>query len=391
MAPAPPPPPPSGPDVSRVVELLERQRDDGWHDCAQVYVSLRGELLLDATMGESRPGRMLRNDDVMLWYSSGKPLTTVAVLQLWEQGRLGLDDPVADFISGWGAGKEKATIRHLLTHTGGFPMMSDTTYDRDVTYADAVANIAAHPAEWEPGTAAGYHASSGWKILGAIVEVIDGRPIDQYLRGEILEPLHMHRSYLGVPLDVQRELGDRLVPVTWKGYLLPSVDADGAVSMVEYHVDEWHNDPWHIAKVEPAGGMRGPARDLGHFYESLLGYGPTILDPRTVETMSAVHRYGIRDRVFGTSVPWGLGVAVEFTGGTTRRVFGHGGMASSRGFADRQCGLVVTMVTNGLPSFVPAEQRVLEITDAVYSALGDEVAHLRKPVEDLSTALRYST
>ena len=109
------------------------------------------------------------------------------------------------------------------------------------------------------------------------------------------------------------------------------------------------------------------------------------------ETMTAVHRYGIRDVVFGTAIPWGLGVAVEFTGGTTRRAFGHGGMASSRGFADRECGLVVSIVTNGLPSFVPAEQRVLEITDAVYTALGDEVAHLRKPVEDLSGALRYSS
>jgi CubicO group peptidase (beta-lactamase class C family) len=391
MAAGPPPPEASAPDLSRVPELLERQREAGWHDCAQIYVSLRGEMLLDAAVGESRPGRDLLVDDVMLWYSSGKPLTTVAVLQLWEQGRLGLDDPVADFIDGWAAGKERVTLRHVLTHTGGFPMLSDGTFDKDVTYADAVARIAAHPAEWEPGTAAAYHASSGWKVLGAVVQAVDGRPVDQYLRGEVLEPLHMHDSSLGIPLEAQRELGDRLVPIAWKGHLFPRIDRDGALSMVPYRIDEVHNEPGHVAKVEPGGGMRGPARELGRFYESLLGYGPTILDPRTVETMSAVHRYGIRDIVFGTSLPWGLGVAVEFSGGTTRRAFGHGGMASSRGFADRECGLVVAVVTNGLPSFVPAEQRVLEITDAVYTALGSEVAHLRKPVEDLSGALRYST
>jgi CubicO group peptidase (beta-lactamase class C family) len=379
------------PDLARVPRLLERQRADGWQDGAQVYASLRGEPLLDVAVGESRPGRALRTDDVMLWYSSGKPLTTVALLQLWEQGRLGLDDPVADFVEGWGAGKERATLRHVLTHTGGFPMLSDSTYDVDVSYREAVEHIAAHPAEWEPGTAAGYHASSGWKVLGAVVETVDGRPIDHYLRGEVLDPLQMRDSYLGVPVDVQRQLGDRLVPVAWKGHLFPSFDADGAFSMVEYRIDEVHNEPWHVAKVEPAGGMRGPARELGRFYESLLGYGPTILDPRTVETMAAVHRFGVRDVVFGTAVPWGLGVAVEFSGGTTRRVFGHGGMSSSRGFADRECGLVVVIVANGLPSFVPAEQRMLEITDAVYTALGDEVAHLRKPVEDLSAALRFST
>jgi CubicO group peptidase (beta-lactamase class C family) len=378
-------------DLGRVPELVERQIADGWQDCAQVYVSLRGEPLLDLALGESRPGRALRTDDVMLWYSSGKPLTTVALLQLWEQGRLGLDDPVADFVDGWGAGKQRATLRHVLTHTAGFPMLNNSTYDVDVSYAEAVARIAAHPAEWEPGTAAGYHASSGWKILGAVVEAVDGRPIDQYLRGEILDPLQMHLSWLGVPVDMQRELGDRLVPIAWKGHLFPSIDADGAFSMVEYRIDEVHNEPWHVAKVEPAGGMRGPARELGRFYESLLGYGPTILDPRTVETMAAVHRHGIRDIVFGTAIPWGLGVAVEFSGGTTRRAFGHGGMSSSRGFADRECGLVVVIVANGLPSFIPAEQRVLEITDAVYTALGDEVAQLRKPVEDLSRALGYST
>ena len=111
--------------------------------------------MLDVAVGESRPGRPLRTDDVMLWYSAGKPLTTVAVLQLWEQRRLELDDLVAEFVPGWGAGKERATIRHLLTHTGGFPMFGADTFDRDVTYADGVAAVAATPAEWEPGTAAG--------------------------------------------------------------------------------------------------------------------------------------------------------------------------------------------------------------------------------------------
>ena len=189
---------------------------------------------------------------------------------------------------------------------------------------------------------------------------------------------------------MQRALGDRLVPVVWKGHLFPSFDTDGGFRMVEYRIDDVHNEPWHVAKVEPAGGMRGPAHDLGHFYESLLGYGPQLIDPRSVETMTAVHRYGVRDAVFGTSVPWGLGVAVEFSGGTGRRVYGHGGMSSSRGFADRDCGLVVVLVANGLPSFLPAEQRVAEVTDAVYTALGGEVAYLRKPV-DPSQAFGLST
>ena len=220
---------------------------------------------------------------------------------------------------------------------------------------------------------------------------VDGRPIDAYLRDEITAPLGLHDTHLGIPLTEQRALGDRIVPVAWKGSMLPRIDGDGALSMAPYRVDAVHNEPWHIAKVEPAGGMRGPARELGQFYESLLGIGPAVLDPRSVEVLSAVHRHGMKDGVLGRRLPWGLGVQVEFTGGTTRRVFGHGGMASSRGMADRECGVAIAVVTNGLPRFPAAERRMLEITDAVYTALGDDVAPLRKPVENLGAAFGLST
>lgn len=366
-----------------IVALLKAGIEAGWHDGAQCYVSVRGEVCCDVAVGDARPGRPLRTDDLMLWYSSGKPLTTVAVLQLWERGHLGLDDRIAAYIPDWGAGKEAATIRHLLTHTGGFPMFGTDSFDLDIGFDEAVARVAAHPAEWIPGTAAAYHATSAWRILGAVVEAVDGRPIARYVQEEITGPLGLVETRLGIPRDEQARLADRIVPVAWKGHRLPVVDGDG-LRMVPYRVDRIHNEPWHIAKVEPGGGMRGPARDLGRFYESLLGFGPALLDPRTVELMAAVHRYGLQDGVLGRRTPWGLGVQVEFTGGTTRRAFGHGGMASSRGLADPECGLVIAVVANGLPDFLAAEQRVLEITDLVYRFLGDEVAHLRKPVERLT-------
>jgi CubicO group peptidase (beta-lactamase class C family) len=126
------------------------------------------------------------------------------------------------------------------------------------------------------------------------------------------------------------------VPVHWTGHVLAFQD-DSGLRMVPYHIEEIHNLPWHVAKVEPGGGMRGPARELGRFYESLLGFGPPILEPRTVEVMGAVHRYGIPDVIFGgQKTPWGLGVQVAsgMSGGLGRRAFGHGGMASSRGIAD---------------------------------------------------------
>lgn len=371
--------PGSTPDLSPVLASLERGREAGWHLGAQVYVSRDGEVLLDAAIGEAVPGRELRVDDVMLWYSSGKPWTTVAVLQLWEQGRLGLDDLVADHVDGWGGGKERATLRHVLTHTGGFPMPGDPTYDADLTWEESVAAVVASPALWEPGTKAGYHPASGWRILGAVVEHVDGRRIDRYLRDEVAKPLGIEDCWLGIPLDVQPEYGDRITPVHWTGHRMPAF-RDGAIEMVPYRIDETHNEPWHVAKVEPGGGMRGPARELGRFYESLLGLGPAVLDPKTVETMTAVHRWGVRDATFGTKIPWGLGVQVDFTGGPGQRAFGHGGMASSRGLADPDLGLVMVMVSNGLAGYFDAEQRLIELTDAVYSALGEDAARVRRPI-----------
>ena len=379
------------PDLAPVLELLERQRADGWHDGAQCYVSRHGEVLLDTTIGESRPGRALESDDLMLLYSAGKPVTVVAVLRLWEQGKLGLDDRVADYVDGWGVGKERCTIRHVLTHTGGFPNADAKLFDADLPYDEVVAHIAASPARWEPGTDAAYHPSSGWKILGAIVERVDSRPIDRYVREEVFEPLGVHNMRLGIPVDEQPTFGDHIVPVAWRGHVLPVVEADGGLQMVPYKVDEYHNEPYFVAKVEPGGGMRGPARELGRFYESLLGFGPPVLDPRTVEVMRAVHRFGIKDRLFRTDIPWGLGVQVQFSGGTGRHVFGHGGMASSRALADPEFGLVMTVVTNGLPGFLEAEQRLFEVTDAVYSALGEDVARTRQRAVPLRELYGFST
>jgi CubicO group peptidase (beta-lactamase class C family) len=362
-----------------VPALLERQREEGLHDCAQCYVSWRGRTLLDIAVGESRPGRALQTDDVLLWYSAGKPLTAVAVLQLWEAGAIALDDLIGRFLPGWGNGKEQATLRHVLVHTGGFPMYGDTAFDREISGEESLARIVATPAAWEPGTKAGYHPVSGWKVLGAVVEAVDGRPIDRYLHDEILAPLGCTESSLGVPVEHQVALGDRLVPVAWKGHMFPHVDDDGALSMVPYRVDRLHNEPWHVAKTEPGASMRGPARELGRVYESLLGHGPALLEPRTVELMGAVHRHGLRDALFGFDAPWGLGVAVDLSGGAGQRAFGHGGMASSRGLCDPDLDLVMVLVCNGLPNPLAAEQRLATVTDSLYTALGEDAQRVRLP------------
>ena len=261
-------------------------------------------------------------------------------------------------------------------------MYGNSDFDTDLPSAEVLAHIAATPAVWEPGTKAGYHPVTGWKVLGAVVEAVDGRPIETYLREEILTPIGANDSSLGVPLAGRRNW------VTgwyrWRGRDTGFPWSRTTAGCACSHTASTKCTTCRGTSPKPSPVRRSavPQRDLGAFYEALLGFGPTLLEPRTVELMGAVHRHDLRDAVFGFDTPWGLGVTVDLSGGAGRRAFGHGGMASSRGFADPDCGLVAVVVCNGLPNPIAAEQRLVEITDAVYTSLGDVAGALPPPDAD---------
>ena len=80
-----------------------------------------GETVADFAIGEARPGTTMSRDTMVTWFSMTKPSVAVAVAQLWERGRLELDDAVATHVPEFARnGKDRITLRHLLTHTGGF-------------------------------------------------------------------------------------------------------------------------------------------------------------------------------------------------------------------------------------------------------------------------------
>ncbi len=142
--------------------LLQRGIDDGSHVGAQLYLSRAGRVLVDDAIGLARAGRPLRADHSMLWMSAGKPVMGVAILQLRERGLLELDHPVCRYLPEFAAhGKQAVTLRHVLTHTGGFrgadPSWSSGPWD------EIVAEICA--AELDPGAVPGaqsaYHVSAG--------------------------------------------------------------------------------------------------------------------------------------------------------------------------------------------------------------------------------------
>jgi len=360
----------TGDSLEQAIELLEKQKQQNLHNGAQLFVARKGKPVIDVAIGEVEAGIPLKTNSVMLWFSSTKPLTAVAIAQLFETGKLKLDDRVQKYIPEFTNGKETATIRQVLMHTGGFRMVNFPflRYDWDTN----ILKICEDPAEWEPGTEAGYHPLSGWCILGEIVRVVDGRPVEKYLEEEIFRPLGMDDSSLGIIPEKAAVLGNRLSKITEK-------------SEEKTNIEAW-NDPRALPRILPGGNGYGPAHDLGKFYMALSNGGELngnrILKKETVDLFMATHRKYMVDKTFSqglpvnVSPPWGLGfrkgtdepASIAFGTKCTSETYGHGGNRSSVGLVDPSRELVIAIVTNGLPSDIDNVIRLRDITDTIYEA-----------------------
>ena len=335
---------------------------------SQVYVSRHSKPLADFALGLSRADVPMTTDTMMIWFSSSKAITAVAVAQQWERGKLALDDPVAKYIPEFGKrGKEAITIRHVLTHRGGFRMADGGNQSLGRTMTENLKLIyqAELEAGWIPGKKAGYHPTSGWFILGEIVQRLSGKPFSRYVREEIFLPLGMQDCWVGMPAERFRTYGTR---IGW----MHQTPRGGEVRPTPIPNGEAFN-----TDCSPGAGGRGPMRELGRFYEMLMNYGALegkrILLPQTVEAITARHRTRMMDQTFGIVMDWGLGFIIDaslYGNHCSDRAFGHAGAQSSVGYCDPEYGLVVALVLNGMPGPLPHNQRMLELANAIYFDLG---------------------
>jgi len=351
----------------RTAAEFERGRGQGLHTGAQLYISQAGAPVANLAFGESRPGVPMTPDHIILWFSAAKPFTAVAIGQLWESGRLDLDDPVARFIPEFAArGKEFITIRHLLTHTAGFRWVEWST-----NWDEMIAKIAAAPLEprWIAGTSAGYHPTTSWFILGEIIRRLDSRhrPFEQYMADEILRPAGMSDVFFAMTPQEFSDDEPRIAPMSVTNHQklnTPAFDtAAGA------------------AVCSPGGSARGPARQLGRFYEILLNHGAPLISPQTTEALVSRHRTGLHDLTFKHVIDWGLGfilnsaqygeaVPYGFGPAASSRAFGHGGNQSSIAYADPESKIVVVLIFNGMPGEPAHQDRMRRMLTAVEEDLG---------------------
>ncbi len=361
--------------LPRTVDAIARGLADSLHLGAQLYVSRRSEVIADIAVGEARRGVPLQPDDLLLWMSSVKPLMAVAIAQLRERGLLALDDRVCTHIPEFGTkGKDVVTLRHVLTHTGGFPAAAAQW--SEASWEGIIAEICAAELTdgWIPGEHAGYHVASGWYVLGEIVRRRDGRPFDRYVREAICAPLGMCDTWIGMPPEQHRLYGDRIVGMHW------STGDALALSPIW----AWSGTAAGCALCRPGGSGWGPIRELGYFYQALLNggerNGARILTPQTVAALTTRHTVGMHDRTFGYPLDRGLGVVVDskqygagsawFGQHCSPHTFGHGGFVSSVGFADPEYDLVVALVFNGMTDEVHHAARMRSVIHALYDDLG---------------------
>jgi len=359
--------------LGRTRDELERGIGAGLHRGGQIAVELRRETVAEAAFGEAAPDVPMRRDHRMLWLSSSKPLTALAVAQLWERGAWELDDPVARHLPAFAeGGKEAITIRHLLTHTSGIRMVQ--TGWPEAGREAILERICARPIEpgWVPGRKAGYHLTSSWFVLGELVRIADGRPIERYLDEELFAPLGLAASSLGVAPDRFDAVEPEVAPMWVRaGEALAKSDLTSREKLVE---------------TSPGGNALGPARELARVYAMLARGGELdgrrLLSPQTVEAVVARHRVGLVDQTFKTKLDWGLGVIVNSTHygegevpygygpHAGPRTFGHSGAQSSVGFCDPDAGLAAAIVLNGLPGERAHRKRIERVLAALYEDLG---------------------
>ncbi|MEV0693935.1 serine hydrolase domain-containing protein [Streptomyces sp. NPDC050388] len=327
-------------------------------------------------------GLPVRSDTLWRIYSMTKPVTAVAALLLMEEGRLSLDDPVGRHLpafaeprvyeSGSGDGMRTRPaagpllVRHLMTHTAGLTFAFYHAHPVDALYREAgldssvapgadlagtVDVYAGLPLQFDPGTQWNYSVASN--VLGRIIEVVSGQPLDTFFAERIFGPLGM--------TDAGFQIGDEQAGRLAELY--GETDAGGIEPIAGLPL---RGRPRFLSG---SGGMAASAHDMHRFMELLRRRGELdgvrLLTPETVDLMTRNHLPGGADlRAFGSrpahdepgneGIGFGLGVSVVVDPSRTRAPSGLGtygwtGVATTAFWVDPGRDLTVQFYTQVRP------------------------------------------
>jgi CubicO group peptidase (beta-lactamase class C family) len=338
----------------------------------------------------------LRPDAIERIASQTKAITSVGLMELYDQGKFQLDDPISKYLPAFAHPKVLAsfnakdttfttvparseiTIRQLLTHTSGIGYAVIGSAEARAIYAKAhvpsgvgspagtlapaMDVLARQPLMHQPGERFTYGLSVD--VLGRLIEVLSGQPLDQYLRAHVFEPLGMRDTYFYLPADRQ----SRLVPLytEYQGRTVP-MPASGMMGLRP----DFPNQPGTY--FSGGGGLSSTIDDYAVFLQMMLNGGAynghRLLKPSTVALMTQNH---IGDINQGLN-KFGLGFSIVTPAGAakTGQLVGSyewGGAFGTDYWVDPKEKLVVLIYTqkfphNNTPDLVPRFRK------AVYAAL----------------------
>lgn len=356
--------------LEAVKRLFFRQIEEGQHPGAALAVYRNGQLVLDLIGGvaDIETGAPVQPDTMFVLFSSTKPLASMSVHKLIERDQAQLDDPVAKHWPGFAAnGKEGVTIRHILTHRGGFPEAPpDLHWSQWRDWDAVVAAMESATPKWGPGTVSAYHPlNHGW-VCAELVRRIDGRPFPDFLRQEITGPLGMNDTYVGLPEQLEGRVA--------KLHAMEDVEVQGQGTVKTFNRPEVHE------AVVPAGCGIAAARDMARFYAMLVNGGELdgarVFKPETVAKATAVEIDRDEDRTLGSTIRRGLGFNLGGIPGSSDRMgrnstahtFGHGGAGTSICWGDSDLGVAFVFIPNGFRGPNSIAGRCADLSDAVRAA-----------------------
>jgi len=293
-------------DGARVESAVESMVKEGrvagaevlvWKDGREVHYSAAG-------LANREARRPFPRDTLVQIYSMTKPVTGVALMQLWEQGKFGLDDPLSRHLPQFAdlqvydaAEPDKlrppvrpVTIRDVMRHTAGFTYgnaghPSDAAWNEleplslDKTLEQFAETLPQVPLLYDPGTH--WHYSAAVDVQARLVEVLSGQPFEAYVREHIFVPLGMNQSCW--------KCGDEMLP------RLAAIYRPGAAGALEPMPDEERLAMNFAGKPMTMGGagIVSTIDDYMRFARMLLGEGELdgvrILEPATVRLMATDH------------------------------------------------------------------------------------------------------
>jgi len=304
-------------------------------------------------MSDREAGKPMRSDSIFRICSMTKPITTVAVMMLYEEGKFLLEDPISKYLPEFKNPKvfvkppsgeaysipatSEITIRDLLRHTSGITYQWNETLGSaytaanvahgmlpyDGTIEDSVKRLATLPLLFNPGEKWEYGLSVD--VLGRLVEVVSGKPLDEFFRSRIFEPLGMKDTYFFLPENKVDRLATAYTYYADKG-LNRFPDTPITEGPFTYSADY----PYHGPKKLFSGGagLVSTASDYARFCQMMLGEGKVgstrLLSRKSIElmthdqlgTISPNMGFGLGFGIDGIKAPLGeLGTAGEYNWG----------------------------------------------------------------------------